>query len=115
MQWTDYDEFERKYGSDNNPDNYAKRNLVWSQYNVIGYMLKMGLIDREMLFELMHVIPVSLWQKFGEVIKEIRRRYNQPLLGTYFEYLAEEAIKYMLEKGLDTTVPDTFFSYIPDQ
>ena len=51
----------------------------------------------------MHVIPVSLWQKFGEVIKEIRRRYNQPLLGTYFEYLAEEAIKYMLEKGLDTT------------
>lgn len=25
MEWTDYDEFERKYGSDNNPENYVKR------------------------------------------------------------------------------------------
>lgn len=29
MEWTDYDDFERKYGSDYNPDNYAKRMVVW--------------------------------------------------------------------------------------
>ena len=115
MEWKDYDEFERKYGSDNNQDNYAKRNLVWNQYNWAGYMVKTGLMDREMFFELGGLVPILLWAKFGEVIKEIRRRYNQPLANKYLEYLAEEALKYMEEKGFDTTVPDTFFTYVPDQ
>ena len=115
MEWKDYDEFERKYGSDNNPDNYAKRNLVWNQYNWDGYMLQTGLMDREMFFELAGIIPILLWAKFGIVMKEIRRRYNQPLNWKYLEYLAEEAEKYMQEKGIDTTVPDTYYTYVPDQ
>ncbi len=41
----------RKYGSDNTPYNYAKRNFVWSQFDALGYMLKKGLINRELLFE----------------------------------------------------------------
>jgi len=115
MEWNDYDEFERKYGSDYNPDNYAKRNVEFVQWNFTGYMLKNGLIEREMLFELSGNIPLVLWTKFSEVIKEGRRRYNQPLANVYFEYLAEECVKYMQEKGIDVSVPDTFYSYIPDQ
>ena len=115
MEWTDYDDFERKYGSDNNPDNYAKRGSVWMLFNNLGYMLKNGLIDRETLFELMHVMPLVVWAKFEGVIKEIRRRYNQPLSWIYFDYLAEECTKYMQEKGLDPTVPDTYFRYVPEQ
>jgi hypothetical protein len=115
MEWKDYDEFERKYGSDNNPGNYAKRQYIWNQFNNIGYMLKNDLLERKGTFELMHALPIVMWAKFGDVIKEIRRRYNQPLTSIHFEYLAEECARYMHEKGIDTTVPDTFFSYVPEE
>ena len=115
MEWADYNDFEMKYGSDNNPDNYAKRQVLWGQYDTIGLALKKGYVDRDLIFERLGNIPVVYWVKFGEVIKEIRRRYNQPLSLVNFEYLVEECIKYMQEKGIDTTVPDTFYSYVPDQ
>ncbi len=54
MEWADYDDFERKYGSDNNLDNFAIRNHIMSKFSTLGYMLKKGLIDRESLFELIH-------------------------------------------------------------
>ena len=115
MEWKDYDEFEKKYGSDNNPDNYAKRTCIWNQFNTLGYLVKKDLVAKEPLFELLGVIPYVYWSKFGDVIIEIRRRYNQPLFCQYFEYLAEESVKYMQDRGIDTTVPDTFYSYVPDQ
>ena len=79
MEWADYNDFEMKYGSDNNPDNYAKRQVLWGQYDTIGLALKKGYVDRDLIFERLGNIPVVYWVKFGEVIKEIRRRYNQPL------------------------------------
>ena len=115
MEWTDYDDFERKYGSDNNPDNYAKRTQMWSQADTLGYMLKKGLIDRELLFDRMGTGVHFIWVKFEKVIKEIRSRYNQPLAWIHYDYLIEEYLKYMQEKGIDTTVPNAFFSYVPDQ
>lgn len=114
MEWTDYDDFERKYGSDFNPDNYAKRQVVWGAYDTLGHALKRGLIDRDLLLERFGNTPMFYWTKFGDIIKEIRRRYNRPLSNIYFEYLAEESRKYMQERGLDTTIPDTFYSYVPD-
>jgi hypothetical protein len=115
MEWADYNDFERKYGSDFNPDNYAKRQIVWGGYDVLGQALKKGLIDRDLLFERMGKTPLFYWTKFEGVIKEIRRRYKQPLSLINFEYLAEESRRYMQEKGFDTTIPDTFYRYVPDK
>jgi hypothetical protein len=47
MEWTDYDDFERKYGSDANPDNYAKRFTVWSSCNVLGHLLRKNVADAD--------------------------------------------------------------------
>lgn len=30
LEWSDYDDFERKYGSDLDPDNFAMRYATWS-------------------------------------------------------------------------------------
>ena len=114
MEWTDYDDFERKYGSDDNPDNWAKRVTVWMTYERYGYLVKNGLIDKETFFEL-NTSVYLVWEKFKDVIYEIRRRYSQPFGYQYFEYLGEECVKYLWEKGYDAKVPDNFFSYIPDQ
>jgi len=114
MKWKDYDDFNAKYGSDVNPDNYLKRNIVWNQWDVLGQMLKRGLVDREVLFERTFSSPYYYWAKFGDVIKENRVRYNQPLSFLHFEYLTEECRKYLEEKGFNTTIPDIWLSYEPD-
>jgi hypothetical protein len=114
MNWTDYDDFERKYGSDNNPDNYAKRVYVWGLCDNFGYMLRKDLIDRDLVFDRFHYTLLYLWAKFEGVIKEIRRRYKQPIQWIDFDYLVEECIKYYREKGIDITVLDTFFNYVPE-
>jgi hypothetical protein len=115
MNWVDYDDFEKRYGSDNNPDNYAKRVTVWMAFESVGLALKRGLIDRDMVCGFLNVAPVLLWAKFGDVIHEIKRRYNQPLMYSNFEYLAEECAKYISEQGHDPSVPETFYSYVPEE
>jgi hypothetical protein len=35
-KWSSYDEFESKYGSDNNPDAFAKRQSVFLFFNALG-------------------------------------------------------------------------------
>ena len=42
MEWDDYADFERKYGSDNNPKAYAQRLTLWNTYNNSGVLLKTG-------------------------------------------------------------------------
>jgi hypothetical protein len=116
MEWTDYADFEKKYGSDNNPDNWGKRQVVWYTYDTIGLFLKKGLVDRDLLFgDLQFEESVVLWHKFGEIIKEIRKLYNQPFAFCNLEYMAEDCSKYYQEKGLDVTPPDTYWSYVPEQ
>ena len=115
MNWTDYDDFERKYGSDNNLDNYAKRAYLWMLFDSIGYMLRKGLIDRELVLDRLPYGPLYVWVKFAGVIKEIRRRYNQPDIWADFDFIVDEYIKYKREKGIEVNIPDRFFSYVPDQ
>src|SRR5512136_1998725 len=45
MEWRDYDDFEKKYGSDNNLDNYAKRFCVWYIFNTLGMLVREKLIE----------------------------------------------------------------------
>jgi hypothetical protein len=115
MEWNDYEDFERKYGSDTNTDNFAKRQAIWRNFDALGLALKRGLIDRELFFEQNPYGALLIWAKFRDVIKEIRRRYNQPLLYVHFEYLTEETHRYIQERGLDASVPGTFLSYVPEQ
>ena len=40
MEWTDHEDFERKYGSDNNPENFAMRAAFWHNLNTQGMLLQ---------------------------------------------------------------------------
>ena len=50
-EWTDYNDFEKKYGSDNNPEAYAYRLTDWYWINTVGLMIKKNLIDEEMAYD----------------------------------------------------------------
>ena len=37
MEWKDFDDYEAKYDSSVNLDNFAKRNTVWKTCDILGY------------------------------------------------------------------------------
>src|SRR5512137_1487660 len=74
MEWKDYDDFERKYGSDYNLDNAAKRFSVWQTYNTLGMLVREKLVEPELLYPILGGV-LNCWTKFKDVIKEQRKRY----------------------------------------
>ncbi len=91
MQWTDFDDFTRKFDSSVNPENWAIRSVHWGLLENVGYSLKKGLIDPDMAFYMLGgFYAVWMWEKFGGVIKQYRTAINLPHWYTHFEYLAEE-------------------------
>jgi hypothetical protein len=78
MEWRDYDEFEKKYGSDEHPEILAKRSSALYELSGVGYLLRKGLIDRGTAYSLAEVQGLWLWKKFEPIVREQRVRYNMP-------------------------------------
>ena len=114
MEWTDYDDFERKYGSDVNPENYAKRASVWSTSNVLGNLLKRNMVDAETFYSSGVTYAIWIWRKFEPVIIEHRRRYSGADTYDGLEYLAGEMEKIKRKIDPNFVFPDTFTKYIPE-
>ena len=115
MNWTDYNDFEMKYGSDVNPENRNLRYSYWTLMDGMGYLVKKGLIDEETIFSLnTNDGNIWLWDKQQSVIREIRKRYNMPKLGVYWEYMIEMQKDKRRKEGLDPTPPEKYGQYIPD-
>ena len=114
MEWTDYDDFERKYGSDTNKESYAKRMTVWSSYNVIGNLLKRNVADAEAFYNAGAPLSVFIWEKFKPIIIEHRRRYSGAKAFEGLEYLADEMVKITRRDDPSYKVPKTLTKYIPE-
>jgi hypothetical protein len=115
MQWSDYDDFEKKYGSDFNAENFAKRNHMWTQYDTIGNLLEAGILDRESVYRVLSFGASWLWAKFKPIIEENRKRYSGRDYMYGFEYLAGEMMKMKLERDPTYKVPETFAKYVPNK
>lgn len=112
MQWSDYDDYEKKYGTDTNPEGAALRLGVLYEWNGVGYLLKMGVIDREAAYRLANNVSATwLWKKYEPVIREMRVRYNIPEAFSELEYLMKETEKALVERGFSPKVPDEFAHY----
>ncbi len=116
MRWEDYDDFENKYGSDNNPESFATRYSLLYRLNSIGMLIEDRYIDADAVYDLMgEVSTIWLWKKFESVIMETRRRYNVPNTLKHFEFLYNELVKVRELKGISVPISETFTEYIPDQ
>ena len=107
MRWDDIDDFERKYDSTVNPENYAKRTKMFGMYTETGYFLKKGLIDVETIFDLNGGHSIFLmWNKFKPVIMHWREKYDDPTWFHWFEYAADELRKERVRRGLPAEITD---------
>jgi hypothetical protein len=81
----DYSEYKEKYG-------FVEANQVYLFYDQLGRLLQKGLIDIDLL-------PVEVgqvtdaWEKLGQVVVGSRKKFNEPKLGSGFEYLYNEVKK----------------------
>ncbi|MCX6649775.1 MAG: hypothetical protein NTV61_10380 [Candidatus Bathyarchaeota archaeon] len=114
-EWKDYEDFERKYGSDNNVDATATRYSLLIDYNSMGVMFRKGLIRIEDLYDMGIIGVVFLWAKYKPIIEEGRRRYNGKNYLRDFEYLAGEILSYVKASDTDYRLPETLTKFIPDK
>jgi hypothetical protein len=113
-EWTDYADFNRKYGSENNVGASAKRYALWHDYNKIGMMLRKGLVDVEDLY-MLGLWAVSLfWEKYKPIVEETRRRYAGKDYLKDMEYLAAEITKYQQLIDPSYSIPKKLDRFDPD-
>jgi hypothetical protein len=100
MQWTDYEDFESKYGSDVNEDNFALRYSWGWWFDKMGFFMKNGFVKPEMIYDLDWRNGILLaWSKFRDIIAKQRIVYAQPDLWHNWEYLYNVMAKMSKERG----------------
>jgi len=114
-EWDDYDDFERKYGSDTNLESYSKRASLWLWFNGIGLLVEKGLVDPEMVYFTAGNQALWTWAKFESIIKEISERYNVSDAFVHYEYLVNELRKIGEKRDNPLTdIPETFAKFTPE-
>jgi hypothetical protein len=79
LQFRDYDDFGKKYGSftDETPTNMAIH-VIANFYGGIGYLLKRKLVNIGYVWDVYGVSIIVLWEKLKPVIEGIRKETNMP-------------------------------------
>ena len=73
----------------------------------MGYELYQGNIDVEELYNYTGFQGIwFFWNKFKPIIMEDRKRYGNPHLFRWFEYLVDELLKERKRQGIPTDVID---------
>jgi len=113
--WTDYADFDKKYGSENNVGAAAKRYALWQDYSKIGMMLRKGFVEVDDLYVLgLWAVPV-FWEKYRRIVEETRRRYAGKEYLRHMEYLAAEMLKYIQSRDSSYRIPEKLFKYDPNK
>ena len=90
----DEDEYRQKYDSYVNPEHFGKRASLWYTYNSVGEMLRLKMVDPDLLHRLnVDTNVIMLWENWEHIIKMNRERENMPDLWDGFEYLYTEMKK----------------------
>ena len=98
-EWADYDDFMRKYGPDVNPDDHAiwDMNLQWMEG--IGVLVRRGMIDPELVYDLMYGSIIGFWERHEPIVQGIRDRASIPNVWIDLEYIYDQ-MKVIEEKRL---------------
>ena len=100
MEFTDYDDFENKYGWRTNPDDNAVFNNAYQWLEGIGVLVRRGLIDPELVFDLMYGWIIIYWEKYYPVFRGMREEWN-PKMFEDLEFLYNEMKKLSETTGKD--------------
>ena len=91
-EWSDIEDYHRKYSSSNNLDGYSEHLYIWQLFDTIGFLLEKSVIDLSFLDDLLKTSIMDVWVKYEPVNNSLRERERsgKPKLWNQFEYLANE-------------------------
>ena len=72
---------------------------VFTFYDQVGVLLKRGLIDFDLVHDLLGDSTLQMWEKVGPPLIETRARSGDPTLYVNFEFLYEEMKRHSLASG----------------
>ncbi len=113
MEWKDYDDFERKYGGESNPENYALRHSAWYLFDGLGYLLREKLVEPKMMYKLVGLEVPWHWKKYRDIIVETRAKVKLVNMYDDFEYLSEAMSKIQLEIDPSWGIPESYVKHVP--
>jgi hypothetical protein len=91
LEFKDYDDFKKKYGTylSENPENAAVLSVL-NSFLVMGLLLQKKLVDPEILSHL----PIYMtWNKVKPIVEGVRKQFDDPAMYEEFEYLYDEMKK----------------------
>jgi hypothetical protein len=95
MEWTDLEDFKRKYDSKINEEDFVKRTVFLTNVNYMSYLIEEGLLDIGSVYEVCGEAIMDNWLKF-ESIYEIYAKggmgFGRDIIANV-EYLAREMIR----------------------
>jgi len=68
-------------------------NLVYAFFDEVGVLLKKGLVDIDLVENLIHGHAIRTWEKLKPVFEVGRKLRNDPNIAAGFEYLYSEMKK----------------------
>ena len=108
QEWSDFDDFYRKYDSSVNPDNYVKRLYLWKLFDYTGWQYRKGLVDLETIYYAAGQNILLLWRKYRPIIEEYRKTQYGRGQWVNWEYLAGA-----LEKMSERLDPEVYSNWGP--
>jgi hypothetical protein len=108
LKWKDIDEYLKKYDLSENSEGtrefFAQRWTLWALYENLGYLLKNGLVDAEIVYHSQGTHPMFMWGRYLPVFEYYRKKELGPRYFENFEYLARRMWEMGKTRGL--TSPD---------
>lgn len=98
LEWTDFKDFDMKYGRRANPEVFMSLNSMFWTFGSVGSLLKEGMIKRDRTYELVGAMVAPLWERWSPVIEGWRNKWGTPESYIAFEYICKEMTK-MHEQG----------------
>jgi len=93
MEFTDYEDYLRKYGAASGKPVYASVNMVGNFFEGLGILLRRKLIDIALVDDLFSSDVIITWHKMKPIIEGWRKQFNRPQMSEWFEYLYNEMQK----------------------
>ena len=102
-KWSDYEDYMSRYAMDVKEN--GKAATVFQIYEGTGVFVERGLVNPELVYDLMRESVITIWEKFSPIIENWRTKYSAPQIYLGFEFLYHETKRVRKERGL----PDSSF------
>ena len=93
LEWTDFEDYHNNIRSNEDPDFRARIDKTFGMFEGLGVLVEEGFIDPGILAKYVSGNVIDLWERFGPIIVEYRRRTGYPNIYNKMEYLYGEMKK----------------------